>query len=278
MADISSLNSSNTPLLALATFVGQFEYVKDYSSISVTVDADVDSTFNGVTIEWSSTGLSADIESQSFTFDAASGLTVHVTCRAPFYRLKYENSVTGQTSFNLISILRREPPTATVRTIDPVNTFTPNLDVQTVQAILSGVGRFNTQQVLLPALDDVNIGESFLFVSPRPGQIDNVFTKVVTATLSPAALNSTAFSFERFTFLSITNNVKRGNLYIQLRDGTGLSPTNFDYKIPAGHTWQDPGQFGTVYPGEIWGVWDELYIHSPAIQAGNARTVGHFYG
>ncbi len=280
---VDDQNSTNVLLGAFDTFTGVFVDVTGYSSVTLTTKSDVASVFSGINIDWSTDGVAVDLATQSFTFDPAiglDGLTVHATVRGRFYRIRYNNWFTPQTTFHLQALLRKGTPAGTVRSIDPTNTFITNLDTQIVQGILSMVGRANPQQVMLPVADDVNLPNDgpFVFVSPRPGKTDNVFKKVVTASLSPAAMNSTAFTFERFTFLSITNNVKRGNLYLQLQNGTDLSPTHFDYMIPAGHTWEDPGQFGTVYPGEIWGVWDEVYIHSPALQEGNARTVGHYYG
>jgi hypothetical protein len=94
--------------------------------------------------------------------------------------------------------------------------------------------------------------------------------------LTPVSLTTT--TLQRGIFFSVTNAVTRGNLFIRLGTITGLTITNYDFKIPPGHTWQDPGQFGSVYTDRIYGVWDEAYIQSPTEQLGNAIVVRNFYG
>lgn len=282
---IDSDNSTNMLLIPFATFTGVWRDVTGYSSVSVSCKSDVGSNFAGLQIEWSTNGTTADLAPQRFTFDpfviSQDGFRAHATVAARFFRIEYQNGNIGQTSFALTTLLRKGTPSATVRTIDPVNTFTTNLDVLTTQSILSGVGRANNEQVQLPVMDDVNISQGdgpYIFVSPRPTRGDNIIRFTVPVSLSPVLLNPTVGTIERGTFLSITNDVKRGNLYIRLETSTGLSPTNYDYKVLPGETWEDPGAFGSVYFGDIYGVWDEAYIHSPTVQLGNARYVVNYYG
>lgn len=282
---IDTDNSTSILLAPFATFTGVWRDVTGYSSVSVSCKSDVGSQFAGLQVEWSTNGTTLDLASQQFTFDplviSQDGFRVHATVAARFFRIKYENANIGQTFFALTTLLRKGTPSATVRTIDPANTFTTNLDVLTTQSILSGVGRANSEQVQLPLMDDVNIGEGdgpFLFVSPRPTREENIIRFAIPVSLTPVLLNPTVGTLERATFLSITNDVKRGNLYVRLETNTGLSPTNYDYKIFPGETWEDPGSFGSVYGGNIFGVWDEAYIHSPTIQLGKARYVVNYYG
>lgn len=280
---IDNENSSGTLLAPFATFTGVWRDVTGYSSVSVSCKSDVGSQFSGISIDWSTNGSTMDLAAQSFTFDplviSQDGFRAHATVAARFVRIRYTNGNIGQTSFSLTTLLRKGTPSATVRTIDPVNTFTTNLDVLTVQSLTSGVGRANSEQVQLAQMDDVNIGDndgSYLFISPRPGRYSNIARKTTPVSLTPVQLND--FLRERLTFISITNDVKRGNLYIRLETNTGLTVSNYDYKILPGETWEDPGSFGSVYGGLIFGVWDEAYIHSPSIQLGNARMVINYYG
>lgn len=275
-------NSSGVLLAPFATFTGQWRDVTSYSSISVACLSDQGSQFDGIKIEWSTNGTTADLAPQLFTFDpfviSQDGFRAHATVAAKYFRIEYQNGNTTQTSFALTTLLRKGTPTATIRSIDPVNTFTTNLDVLTVEAILAGRGRANPEQVQMPVLDDVNINQDgpFIFVSPRPALYTNKTRKLTTVSLTPVPLID--FIRERLIFLSITNSVHRGNLYLKLEDGTGLTTTNYDYKLLPGETWEDPGAFGTVYGGLIFGVWDEAYIHSPTIQLGNAIYVATYYG
>lgn len=275
-------NSTGTLLAPFATFTGEWRDVTSYSSVSVSCKSDAGSQFAGLQIEWSTDGINIDLAPQRFTFDpfaiSQDGFRAHATIAAKYFRIEYQNSNVAQTSFALTTLLRKGTPSATVRTIDPVNTFTTNLDVLTVQAILSGRGRANTEQVQMPVMDDVNLPTDgpFVFVSPRPTVHDNLTRKVSPVSLSPVQLSSN--QFERATFLSITNRVLRGNLYIQLDSSTGLTTTNYDYKILPGETWEDPGAFGSVYSGNLYGVWDEAYIHSPTSQLGDALYIINYYG
>lgn len=278
-------NSTGTLLAPFATFTGEWKDVTSYSSVSVSCLSDVASQFNGIKIEWSTNGLTADLAPQLFTFDplviSQDGFRAHATVAAPFFRVEYQNANVIQTLFALSTLLRKGAPSATVRTIDPRNTFTTNLDVLTVEAILAGVGQMNPEQVQLPVMDDVNIADGegpYIYVSPRPTRPENILRFTIPVSLTPVLLNPTLAAIDRATFLSITNDVKRGNLYIRLGTSTGLTPTNYDHKVLQGETWEDPGAFGSVYFGNIYGVWDEAYIHSPTIQLGNARYVVNFYG
>lgn len=278
-------NSTTTPLLAFEVFTGEFREVVNYSSVTVSCKSDVGSIFSGIFLEWSTDGVSADITPQRFTFDPVAtsldGFTVHATVRARFVRVIYQNSFTDQSFFTLTTLLRKGTPAGTVRSIDPTNTFLTNIDVQTVQGILSMVGRANPEQIMLPVADDANIADfpgadgPFVFTSPRPINANFIGRRLTTATLIPTLL--TNFDERRVT-LSIVNDVLRGNLFIRLGDGSGLSTTSWDYVIPPGGTWQDPGQFGSVYSGEVWGVWDEVYIQSVGVQEGHARYTGVSFG
>lgn len=276
-------NSTGVLLAPFAIFTGVWRDVTSYSSVSVSCKSDAGSQFSGLQIEWSTDGINMDLAPQRFTFDPLSisqdGFRAHATVAAKYFRIIYQNANLAQTSFALTTLLRKGTPTATIRGIDPKNTFTTNLDVITSQAILSGVGRANSEQVQMPVMDDVNMGDGdgpFIFISPRPVPRNNVGKKVTQVSLSPVQL--TDFSRERLTFLSITNSVRRGNLFIKLENSTGLTTETYDYKILPGETWEDPGAFGSVYSGDIFGVWDEAYIHSPTIQLGNAIYVGNYYG
>lgn len=280
---VDAANSSSTPLGALEEFVGEFTNVSSYGSVSVTCQSDVGSVFSGLKLEWSTTGTSADLASQDFTFDpvviSQDGFSVHATVRASYVRVRYQNSVVAQSFFVLETRARRGSMSGTIRSMDPKNTFITNLDVQTVQAVMSGVGRFNSEQLLLVAVDDTDqLDDScYLFTTPRPVRPDGFYVRELPATLTPVVL-TLAGAVERPLTLSVTNNVLRGNLYLKFNTDSGLSPTSFDYKVPAQHTWQLPPQAGTGWGGQVFGVWDEVYVHSVPIQAGNARVVSTFYG
>jgi hypothetical protein len=279
---VDSSNSTTVLLIPFAEFVGSFVDVTAYSSISVATKSDVGSSFAGIQVEWSTDGITADIAPQRFTFDpfaiSQDGFVVHVTVRASFYRVRYLNSNLAQTSFVLTALLRKGTPVGTVRSIDPVNTFTTNLDVLTVQAILSGVGRANNEQVQMPMMDDVDLPSDgpFIFVSPRPGKNAHLLRRTVGASLTPILLNPTPGFVERPYIQTFLNNTKRGNLYIQLDTSSGLTTSQYDYVIPPGHCWSQDSPFGTKWCGDIYGLWDEVYVNDDASTGNSLFTVAYF--
>lgn len=278
------VNSTSTLLGVLEEFVGSFTDVSTFASVSVSCQSNVGSVFSGLQLEWSTDGVTADLASQDFTFDpvviSQDGFTVHATVRANHLRVRYQNSVDAQTSFVMETLLRRGSMSGTVRSLDPKNTFITNLDAQTVQSVTSGVGRLNPEQLQMVVLDDVNIAEfpgaqgPYLFVAPRPGHPTNTVRRATTASLVAAQL--TNFENDRRILLAITNRVRRGNLFLKLTDNTGLSTSSYDYKVPPGHTWRDPGLFG-CFAGNVYGLWDEVYVNDDS-SIGSALSVENFYG
>lgn len=277
---VDSANSTVIPLGVLEEFVGEFTNVSSYGSISVSCQSDVGSTFSGLKLEWSTNGFTADLASQDFTFDpvviSQDGFTVHATVRASYVRVRYQNSVDAQSFFVLETRARRGSISGTIRSMDPKNTFITNLDAQTVQAVTSGVGRFNPEQLQIAVMDDVNTAEfpgaqgPYLFVSPRPWHATNTVRRVSPASLVASRL--TNFENDRRTLLSITNRVARGNLYLQLTTAAGLSASSYDLEVPPGHTWASPG-----FAGNVFGVWDEVYVEDSGL-VGSAVSVENFYG
>lgn len=282
---VSVVNSTNTPLGAFDVFTGAWVNVTDFSSISVACTSDQGSQFSGVRIQWSTDGVTSNLPEQRFTFDplaiSQGTFRVHATVAAPFFRLLYENGFQAQATFVLVTLLRKGTPTATVRTLDPVNTFAANLDVGTVQAILSGRGRFNGEQIQMVRLDDVDLPNDgpFLFVTPRPGQSDAILRRTTAASLVPVRLNTTPGAVERPYMMSIVNSVQRGNLFLKLdaSSSSGLTTTQFDAMVPPGHEWHFMSKSGTGWPGHVYGVWDEVYVNDDG-GVGSALFVVAYYG
>lgn len=280
---VSITNSTNVLLGAFEVFTGEFVPVVGYSSISVTCKSDVGSIFSGIRLQWSSDGVNVDLPPQNFTYDpnaiSQETFRVHATVAAPFFRVVYENSSDAQTSFRLVTLLRKGTPAPTVRTIDPTNTFATDLDVSTTQSLMSGVGRQNPEQIQIAVFDDVNIAEfpgaqgPYVFVSPRPGHATNTVRKVSPASLTAAQL--TNFENDRRILHSITNRVQRGNLFLQLTTSSGLSTTSYDYVVPPGHKWE-PVTF-SGFAGNVYGLWDEVYVNDDST-TGSAISVENFYG
>lgn len=97
---MSTLNSSTAVLGAGATFTGSSEDVTQYSTISIFVIASHASATDGLVIEQSVNGTNWD-NSDTYTISANSGKTISVAAISNFFRIRYINGGTLQTSFRL---------------------------------------------------------------------------------------------------------------------------------------------------------------------------------
>ena len=102
---IDSGNSSTTALGVSGVFTGTFVEVTNYSSVTVSVISDVASAINGLVFQWSSDGTNVDRTEQSSVL-AGTGRAFALTVRARYFRIKYTNGTTAQTTFRLGSILK----------------------------------------------------------------------------------------------------------------------------------------------------------------------------
>lgn len=266
-------NSTKVLLPGFGNFTGKYVEVSAYSSITLTIKSDVSSAFGGIQVQWSTDGITSDLQPQRFTLDPGNvgqGETFHATTRGQFYRISYDNSFSDQTSFVLTAILRKGAAQGTVRSIDPTNTFTPDVDAQVAWALLSSVGRFNTQQMFLLKADDVDVissGGPYLFTSPRPGR-NNILRRQVPASTSPVLVTGLFGPNERAAYISVTNDSLRGIMYLGLGN-PAVSPTTYDFKIPPQHRENVPSNAG-LFTGAIYAVWD--------VDDGTAYFSENYYG
>lgn len=101
---VSQVNSTTTPLLANASFTGNWEEVLDYADVSVTVNSDQPSSSLGVRVEWSTNGTDIDAF-DDFKHDGINGDQWSVGVKARYFRLKYTNGDTDQTHFRVQTLL-----------------------------------------------------------------------------------------------------------------------------------------------------------------------------
>lgn len=99
---ISSNNSTSTNLNSNAVFTGVGEDVSKYTSVSVFAHADQPSADDGLELEFSSDNTNWHCV-QKRRVDTHTHLTV--ICAAQYFRIKYTNGASSQTSFSLSSVL-----------------------------------------------------------------------------------------------------------------------------------------------------------------------------
>lgn len=101
---IDTNNSSTTPLGAGATFTGTVTEILDFSHISVYIFTDQDSASEGLIVEWSQDGTNFD-ENDMYTISANDGKLYSFGPPSRYFRIRYINGATPQTTFRLQTIL-----------------------------------------------------------------------------------------------------------------------------------------------------------------------------
>lgn len=132
---ISTNNSTTSTLLAAATFTGTADEVTQYASVTVAVIASHASATDGLSLEQSSDNSNWDII-DVYTVPATTGKTYGVQVTARYFRVRYTNSGTNQTSFRMQTILHAVMPNAS--SVRPQDARTNDNDMQEVIGYLAG--------------------------------------------------------------------------------------------------------------------------------------------
>lgn len=107
---ISSGNSTNSILGVSQVFTGQYEDVSDYSTISIILNTDTNSVFNGLELHFSIDGISAN-EIKTFNIQGGGSFSEIISVVSKYFKIMYRNSIQTQTKFNLQTIYHRYKPT-----------------------------------------------------------------------------------------------------------------------------------------------------------------------
>lgn len=99
-AKISTDNSTSETLLADDFFLGEWEGIENFGSITVTMKASHASAENGFLIEFSSDGVNIDSDDQ-YSIAAGAGKLFNFPAPTMYYRIKYTNGGDDQTYFRL---------------------------------------------------------------------------------------------------------------------------------------------------------------------------------
>lgn len=108
---VSSDNSSASTLGIGATFTGTGEDVSKYSTVSVTIESDVDSAGGGVSMEFSSDNTNWDIISTVLTYNQSClKFSQNFVVEARYFRIVYTNGGSAQTFFRLQTLYHISKP------------------------------------------------------------------------------------------------------------------------------------------------------------------------
>ena len=102
---VSTVNSSNTPLAASASFLGMAEDITDIGIIYVNVFSDVASGIDGLSVQQSSDGTNWD-HTDEYTIPAGKGKNFSFNAVATYFRIIYTNGGSGQGVFRLQTVFK----------------------------------------------------------------------------------------------------------------------------------------------------------------------------
>jgi len=133
--EISTVNSTSTPLTAGSVFTGTAEDIRDESVIIVTSYSDVASATDGLMVQWSTDGTNWD-GSDTFTIPAAKQKTFTFQPVAQYFRIVYTNGGTNQTEFRLqVSLKSSYVKPSSHRIQDPI---IEEDDAELVKSVITG--------------------------------------------------------------------------------------------------------------------------------------------
>jgi hypothetical protein len=135
--DLSTDNSTTTPLGGDAVYTGTGEDMLGYAQVAITIYADVDSAASGMQFQWSQDNTNWD-DSYDFTLDFSSSPTrrFQFPVCARYFRVKYTNGAGAQSAFRVQTILHRGNVLTSIHRIGA--TLTGDRSCQVVKASIVG--------------------------------------------------------------------------------------------------------------------------------------------
>lgn len=144
-AIVSSLNSTTAVLSGGATFTGTFEEILEYANITIMLKPSHASGTLGFSIQWSSDGTNID-SSDDFTVAAGAGKQYSFGVMGRYFRVKYVNGATLQTSFRLQTIMHPIGGKPSSHRI--ADAIVDDDDAELVKAVISGKDPNGTYQTV----------------------------------------------------------------------------------------------------------------------------------
>jgi hypothetical protein len=135
VGEISTANSTTTPLSAGVVFTGTSEDIKNESVIVVSLKSDVASATDGLSIQFSTDGTNWD-HTDVFTIAANAGKTFSFQPVARYFRLVYTNGGSDQTYFRLQTQLKATSIKPSSHRVS--DSISGQDDAELVKAVLTG--------------------------------------------------------------------------------------------------------------------------------------------
>lgn len=156
-------NNTTTPLGPDEEFIGSdWQDMLDYGVLSVNISTDVDSSEDGLVVEWSSDKVNIG-NTDTFTLNGGQNKTFTFGPAERYYRLRYTNGPIAQTVFRLTAIIRRSYVKPSSHRIS--DSIVPDDDAELTKSVLTGLrpdGKFG----------NVNIAQhGTILVSNTPSRI-----------------------------------------------------------------------------------------------------------
>lgn len=181
-SQISTLNTTTTPLAANASFVGTWEEVVNFAAISVVILTDAWSAVNGATVEFSADGTNV-ISNAVATIPPDTPGYFAFAPRARYFRVNYTNGPVAQTSLQAEVTFRFNPPANTIQAIEsPVyGSYEAELSRSAIMARQSDPGVY--VNIHATADNELNVHDesSGVFLDNRYGGGKTAFAGQVTA-------------------------------------------------------------------------------------------------
>lgn len=129
-------NSTTTPLAADAVYTGTAVDILAYSAISIFCTADEDSAIAGLEVQYSDDGLTDWHTAEAYTILAGAEKWFTPPSFGKFFRVKYTNGDTDQTTFHISTTLRKMPIKWSSHNID--QPIADQDDAELVKAVITG--------------------------------------------------------------------------------------------------------------------------------------------
>lgn len=245
-------NSSNVALGPDETFTGEWIDVKEFASLTVTVFADVPSATDGVSIQFSSDGITGvTTDPYTYTNGGSTKTWSNQATLREYFRLQYTNGSTGQTSFDLTVMLNR----------------------------IAGVATSHRIKDTVEGEDDGSLTTTILKAKRAGSEVyDNIDSTPEGALKSSVVAPTGALPVAQLTTLhdgKVLNYIDP-DLYETAGTGTGTFTNNkYDMEVAAGE-WQliATRRFAPYFSGKPQKV--ELTFDEFAPQTGVVKKVGYF--
>jgi len=188
---VSTLNSSNTPLVANDAFEGQPEEVKDFATITVSVYSSHPSATDGLRVEFSTDATNWD-GYNIFTVPSGKGKFFTFAPESRYLRVIYENSTQDQSEFRLQTIYhytRTKPSSHRIQ-----DSIVSDDDAELVKSILSGKGP-NGNFLNVPVGKDGSLRVISSFGAPTEGTETGLISgEVASGGPNTVAIRKTAYN------------------------------------------------------------------------------------